>query len=406
MVLQVSNAEALTEEIQTLVFLLWSEEWVYSEHEPELYYRIRSYEHKLKAIFRDWFHYPIYMGEGYVRLIKRPERGVLDPNPTHSLKYKVDFVLYACVLAFMEEKSEDQQFVLRELLENIKAYYPGGPDAISWSDHGIRTSLIRVIKTLEQERLLLMFDRTIDHFRDSEDYDLLMQVSNGLRHAIRQTRVPFSEFGNMILLREALHHEEIEEGMMCEQQIWRRLFAKGCLFLSELSQDEVIYVERHGLRMQQKLEEVFQGVFLERYASTWILVHDKPREGKSVYPAYNTHSHLVTAIGTHLRDLLDQGENWLNHRGYVVLHSKDAFNLFVSVRRANQDHLAKSSLSDRALWEEVADYMKQLGLLKVVNNEWIFSDALGRVAGEIVEEEVSPKEEVKHALETDQNWLF
>lgn len=178
------------------------------------------------------------------------------------------------------------------------------------------------------------------------------------------------------------------------------------MFLSELSQDEVIYAERNGLHMQQKLEEVFQGVFLERYASTWLLVHEKPREGKSVYPAYNTHSHIVTAIGTHLRDRLDRGENWLNHRGYVVLHAKDAFNLFVSVRRANQDYLAKSSLSDRALWEEVADYMKQLGLLKVVNDEWIFSDALGRVAGEIVEEEVPPKEEVKHALESDQNWLF
>ncbi|MOA66753.1 hypothetical protein D3C78_1936170 [compost metagenome] len=50
--------------------------------------------------------------------------------------------------------------------------------------------------------------------------------------------------------------------------------------------------------------------------------------------------------------------------------------------------------------------MKQLGLLKIVNDEWIFSDALGRVAGEIVEEEVPPKEDVKHALETDQNWLF
>ncbi|WP_199925536.1 DUF2398 family protein [Paenibacillus bouchesdurhonensis] len=401
-----SNTEALAEEIQNLVFSLWSEEWVYSKHKPELYSRIRSHEHKLKAIFRDWFHYPIYMGDGYVRLIKRPERRVLDPNPTHSLKYQIDFVLYACVLAFMEEKGEDQQFVLRELLESIKAYYPGGPDAISWSDHGVRTSLIRVIKTLEQERLLLMFDRTIDQFRDSEDYDLLIQVSNGLRHAIRQTRVPLSEFSNMTLLREALHQEEIEEGILCEQRIWRRLFAQGCLFLSELSQDEEIYAERHGLRMQQKLEEVFQGVFLERYASTWLLVHDKPREGKCVYPTYNTHSHIVTAIGTHLRDRLDQGENWLNHRGYILLHAKDAFDLFVSVRRANQDQLAKSSLSDRALWEEVADYMKQLGLLKIVNDEWIFSDALGRVAGEIVEEEVPPKEDVKHALETDQNWLF
>lgn len=404
--MQVSNAEALAEEIQTLVFLLWSEEWVYSEHKPEFYSRIRSHEHKLKAVFREWFHYPIYMGDGYVRLIKRPERRVFDPNPTHSLKYQMDFVLYACVLAFMEEKGEDQQFVLRELLESIKAYYPGGPDAISWSDHGVRTSLIRVIKTLEQERLLLMFDRTIDQFRDSEDYDLLIQVSNGLRHVIRQTRVPLYEFSNMILLREALHQEEIEEGILYEQQIWRRLFAQGCLFLSELSQDEEIYAERHGLRMQQKLEEVFQGVFLERYASTWLLVHDKPREGKSVYPTYNTHSHIVTAIGTHLRDRLDQGENWSNHRGYVALHAKDAFDLFVSVRRANQDHLAKSSLSDRALWGEVADYMKQLGLLKVVNDEWIFSDALGRVAGEIAEEEVPPKEDVKHALETDQNWLF
>ncbi len=404
--MQVSNTEALAEEIQNLVFSLWSEEWVYSKHKPELYSRIRSHEHKLKAIFRDWFHYPIYMGDGYVRLIKRPERRVLDPNPTHSLKYQIDFVLYACVLAFMEEKGEDQQFVLRELLESIKAYYPGGPDAISWSDHGVRTSLIRVIKTLEQERLLLMFDRTIDQFRDSEDYDLLIQVSNGLRHAIRQTRVPLSEFSNMTLLREALHQEEIEEGILCEQRIWRRLFAQGCLFLSELSQDEEIYAERHGLRMQQKLEEVFQGVFLERYASTWLLVHDKPREGKCVYPTYNTHSHIVTAIGTHLRDRLDQGENWLNHRGYILLHAKDAFDLFVSVRRANQDQLAKSSLSDRALWEEVADYMKQLGLLKIVNDEWIFSDALGRVAGEIVEEEVPPKEDVKHALETDQNWLF
>lgn len=401
-----NNAETLTEEIQTLVFLLWSEEWIYRDHKPDLFYRIRSHEHELKTIFREWFHYPIYIGDGYVRLIKRPERRVLDPNPTHSLKYQMDFVLYACTLAFMEEKGEDQQFVLRELLESIKAYYPGGSDAIWWSDHGVRTSLIRVIKTLEQERLLLMFDRTIEQFRESEDYDLLMQISNGLRHVIRQTRLSLSEYSDMISLREALHQEENDEGKICEQQIWRRLFAQGCLFLSELSQDELVYAERHGLRMQQKLEEVFQGVYLERYASTWILVHDKTREGKTVYPAYNTHSHVITAIGTHLRNRIEQGEQWLNHRGYIALSAHDVFDLFVSVRRANQEHLAKSNLSDRALWEEVADYMKRLGLLKVVNDEWIFSDALGRVVGEMVEEEEPPKEEFTRELEAYQDRLF
>lgn len=402
-----SSSEALDEEIQTMVFLLWSKEWVYSEHQPELYSRIRSHEHKLKTVFREWFHYPIYIGDGYVRLIKRPERGVIDPNPTHSLKYQIDFVLYACVLAFIEEKGEGKQFVLHELLESIKAYYPGGPEAISWSDYGVRTSLVRVIKTLEQERLLLMFDRTIEKFQDSEDYDLLLQSSNSFRHAIRQTRVPMSEFNNTLLLREALHQEEIEEGIICEQQIWRRLFAQGCLFLSELLQDEKIYLERHGLRMQQKLEETFQGVFLERYTFTWLLVHHKPKEGKTLYPTYNTYSHIVTAIGTHLRDHLTKGENWLNHHGYVVLHTKDAFDLFVLIRRENQDHLAKSSLSDRALWEEVGNYMKQLGILNIVDDEWIFSDALGRVAGGIIEQtQLTSKEDAKHALETDQNWLF
>ncbi|WP_179232717.1 DUF2398 family protein [Paenibacillus rigui] len=400
------SEEALSEEIQTLVFLLWSEEWIYRDQKPELFFRIRSYENKLKTIFREWFHYPIYIGDGYVRLIKHPERKVLDPNPTHSLKYQMDYVLYACTLAFMEEKGEDQQFVLRELLESIKAYYPGGPDAISWSDHGVRTSLIRVIKTLEQERLLLMFDRAIEQFRDKEDYDLLMQISNGLRHVIRHTRLSLSEYSDKVSLREALHQEEIDDGKICEQQIWRRLFAQGCLFLTELSQDEVAYIERHGLHMQQKLEEVFQGVYLERYASTWILIHDKAREGKTIYPAYNTHSHVITVIGTHLRNRLELGEQWLNHRGYVALPSIDVFNLFVSVRRENQEHLAKSNLSDRALWEEVSNYMKRLGLVKVVNDEWIFSDALGRVAGGIVEEEESIKEETKREVEAYQNWLF
>ena len=141
------------EELRQAAQILMENRWVTRKDMPEEYLLIRRLERPLRHFFRDRCGWPLLVTAQFYKLEKIPAQAqsFMGLAPMQS---REDYVLLACVLAFLEEYETGGQFLLGELAEALLSYYPEDAftSKLNWEDYSWRKALIRVLKFLAEEK--------------------------------------------------------------------------------------------------------------------------------------------------------------------------------------------------------------------------------------------------------------
>lgn len=62
-----------------------------------------------------------------------------------TFKSPLDYAIFCCGLAYTEQRSVDEQFLLSEITEEIQDMYPG-EFPLDWTNYKHRNSLVRALK--------------------------------------------------------------------------------------------------------------------------------------------------------------------------------------------------------------------------------------------------------------------
>lgn len=104
--------------------------------------RLRRREQGLRNYFFDKCGFRLLVTRQFVKLENSGPSGTLDGLP--GLQQVRDYVLLCCLLAFLESKSLDEQFLLSDLCEALLSLYPEAPpeqdglrwETYEWRNHG------------------------------------------------------------------------------------------------------------------------------------------------------------------------------------------------------------------------------------------------------------------------------
>ena len=104
--------------------LLLENFWILREQNKEYYYKIRDQEAHLKPFLEEKLGYKLIINSHMVKLEKVPGEaeawmGVED------FRYPMDYAFLCLILAFLEDKNPEEQFVLSNITEYLQATYPG-----------------------------------------------------------------------------------------------------------------------------------------------------------------------------------------------------------------------------------------------------------------------------------------
>lgn len=277
------NKKQLYDEIaQEAMETLLEQFWVIREKEPEMYQMIRERENVLRNYFLEKLGYRLFVHRHFAKLEKIPA----EPETwmgIQSFQHPRDYTLLTLVLAFLEGKTVDEQFLLSELLEDIKGLHPIH-DELDWNHYEHRKSLVRVLQFAQDQAIIKTIDGLIEAFNFIEDSEVLFEVPIISRYFMRSYPKDLFLFDTIdeLLESEWLGNEE-HSGLKRRHRIYRKLLLSPVTYSTGPNDQDFLYLRNYRNRIRDDIENHTPFQF-ELYKNTVMLTLAEKKSKFTLFP--------------------------------------------------------------------------------------------------------------------------
>ena len=354
------------EELRQAAQILMENRWVTRKDMPEEYLLIRRLERPLRHFFRDRCGWPLLVTAQFYKLEKIPAQAqsFMGLAPMQS---REDYVLLACVLAFLEEYETGGQFLLGELAEALLSYYPEDAftSKLNWEDYSWRKALIRVLKFLAEEKIINIVDDESEGFVSAGLKDGVMggealyEVTSLSRYFLRSFPKELQYYSSLQELAEADFFtestEEAQAARQRRQRLYRSLLLTPVLYKGEDPLD-FLYLRNRRERFINDLSD-YLGLHYELYQNAALAVsHEQNTWFRDVFPAKFRGLHdIMLHLSHYLRQLPKETlahpfsqEEWLEHLAALAEATRSGWTK--EYREMKQERLSRELLAEMQAW--------------------------------------------------------
>ena len=225
--------------------------WIVREDDPLMYQMIREREHILRRYCTEKFGYRLIVHRHFIKLEKIP----VEPESwmgIQEFQQPRDYALYCCLLAFLERKSVDEQFLLSEICEYLSVEYPSHM-TLDWTNYEHRKSLIRVLHVAASFKIIRIVDGEIAAFIQNEAQEVLYEVPVIARYFMRSYPKDIFKFNS---LQDILNEEYSKDSSEYRRhRVYRKLFLSPVTYRESLDDSDFLYLRNYRNRIRADIEE-------------------------------------------------------------------------------------------------------------------------------------------------------
>ncbi|WP_286188129.1 TIGR02678 family protein [Rossellomorea sp. RS05] len=279
--------------IQGLEILL-HEFWILRDKNPGEYQLVREREKVLRRYLDDKFGLLLIVHQHFIKLEKIP----VEPEPwmgIPSFQEQRDYALFSYAMAFLEDKTVGEQFLLSELSEEIRHEY-AGEEGIDWTVYTHRKSLIRTIKTMTDLHLIQTVDGNIQRFDTDEEHEVLYETTVYSKYFIRSFPEDLTMFtGWQDLLKEDWRYQQEDER---RKRVYRQLFFSPGMHRGPENELDFAYIRNFRNRMMEDIEK-HTHYQLRLFKNTAFLSSMEPNYRYDYYPSNKAVTDILLQLSYH-----------------------------------------------------------------------------------------------------------
>ncbi|MBD1379522.1 TIGR02678 family protein [Metabacillus arenae] len=295
------QAKGFDEKTQEAMEILFENFWIIRSEAPEIYQLVREREHALRRYISEKFGFRLIVHQYFIKLEKIPVK----PESWMGIQKfskPMDYSLFCCLLAFLESKSIDEQFLLSELCEDLQAIYPGTIN-IDWTNYEHRKSLIRVLSVAKDCKLLKLIDGEIEDFGHDKQQEVLYEVPVVSRYFMRSYPKDLFKFQS---IDEILDQEwQNSSTEMRRQRVYRKLFLSPVTYREVLDDSDFYYLRNFRNRIREDIEEHTDYQF-ELYKNAALLTMNEKKSRFTLFPDQKAVMDIVMHLSGIIRENLGQ----------------------------------------------------------------------------------------------------
>ncbi|GEM_PF-224032 len=386
--------------------------WILRDREPDKYRMVREREAVLRTYAMDKLGFRLVVHRYFARLEKipaRPEAYMGIPE----FKLPMDYALFCCILAYLDRKAVEEQFLLSEVCDDLMATCPA-EIGLDWVQYEHRKSLVRALTFAKSVGIIQPVEGDVEQFSFRPETEVLYDVTVVSRYFMRPYPKDLSEFATMRELLAASWIEteagadvgadlgsDVEDVETVGQtgdnrestaarrhRIYRELFLCPALYGSESSgslDPDMVYLRNYRNRIQEDIE-ARTDFRLELYRNCAMLVLPERRMRYTTYPDAKGISDISLQFAAVARQALAAGELQMQPDGTIRLTPVD-FERFVSICKSRYGP-GWGVQHRRAKLQEAASELKaflvewRLAREDPASGMVLLMPALGRVTGE------------------------
>lgn len=237
--------------------LLLEHYWILREEQPEHYHLVRQYEPLLRSYLFEKCGWRLIQHPQFYKLEKIPAEpqawmGIRD------FQQPRDYALLCCMMAFLEEKGVDEQFLLSNLCESILALYPHetvNDERLNWENYEHRRSLVRALRFAVELGVVRSVEGDSEQFAIYRESEVLYEVTLLARYFLRSYPKDLHQYQSRQELQAAEYFdEEAATGTGRRVRVYRQLLLTPAYNSAEARPEDFIYLRSMHKRLREELE--------------------------------------------------------------------------------------------------------------------------------------------------------
>lgn len=379
-----TNRRNQDEKMNSFIALL-NRPWVTKAHDPELYQSIRSYYLELRDWFQEYCGFSLVLTRQLARLEKIPGQAH-DWMGLELLNDSLDYALLTYCLWYLEAKNENEQFLLTEMIEEIRNHLAGS-QTLDFTLYHHRQSMYRALKQLKELQVLVTVDGDeAEWARVGNDKNILYECSVLSRYVLRHFPQDLTNYQTIPALGE-LAYPDGQEGQLRRRrhQVYRRLLQEPVVHDWQWDQHERYYVltQRHTI-----MEHLFTrfGLAGHRYREGLIFFYPDHSAEMELFPTTKNISDLALLFAGEIRRLLHQSDTgiYTDEYGCIGLTRAELENLLLRLREKHKPLWSQQlrQIKSHELARELTEHLVGWGLATVTPEDPVLlHPSLGRWNG-------------------------
>ena len=355
--------------------------WIDKKKDKELYGKVRRELPKCQKFFREQLGWTIINNEQILKVEKVPACAESYMGITDFTERR-DYCLFCAVLAFLEDKEEQEQFLLSELVDMLELQLKGVMD-VDWTSFTQRKSLVRVLQFCENIRLLEAYEGSSENVSGGIGHEILYENTGLSRYMAMNFAYSIADFQSWEDFERQQHLErEADRGHYRINRVYRQMATAPALYWSQSDNPDSIYLKNHRQWIQKNFGEYLGGQ-LHVHKNTAFLVMDENESFGEKHPREAMLPELVLLLCGWIREKEEKGIWKKRQDGCIGVSVKEFQEELYHCRDRYKKAWSKEyrDMEDTKLLAAVISYMKSWMMLDECDGEIVIYPAAGKIIG-------------------------
>ena len=196
--------------------------WICKDTEKELYYKVKREMPEFQRFVREQLGWKLIYTDNLLKLEKRPAHAEAFMGITEFTEIR-DYCILCVVLMYLEDKEEQEQFLLSELITYVETQLKVFME-VDWTSFAQRKSLVRVLQYMEKLQMLRVYEGKSEAFGAEVGQEVLYENTGYSKYFATSFPTDISEYQSWEDFEKA-DFEEVQEdrGSARINRVYRQL---------------------------------------------------------------------------------------------------------------------------------------------------------------------------------------
>ncbi|RXZ82049.1 TIGR02678 family protein [Paenibacillaceae bacterium] len=376
------NEEQLAERKRAGMHALLNRPWIAKEDDPDLYFTVRDHYEELRDWFMDKAGFPLIVTRAIAKLDKTPVKAFAWMGFTEFREQR-DYVFFTYGLWYLEGKTELDQFLLSDIVEEIREQMISVGLEADWRNYYDRLSMARALKKLRSLNVLYSVDGDETNWAQDAERNALYECSPTARYVLRRFPRDLAGCSQLGDLEDPIPYANTQEGqsMRRRHRVYRRLLLEPTVSDRSWDSEDLNYVLWQRRAIMDQLEKMF-GFVGRRYREGLLFFHPELTGECELFPTLSAASDLALLAAGEIRSRLTEGSGLEREdNGTVRLTIAELETIFYHLQLKHKEFWSKElkEYSSQDLAELCMKHLMEWGLGERENEaSFLASPVLGR----------------------------
>lgn len=355
--------------------------WICKDTEKELYYKVKREMPEFQRFVREQLGWKLIYTDNLLKLEKRPAHAEAFMGITEFTEIR-DYCILCVVLMYLEDKEEQEQFLLSELITYVETQLKVFME-VDWTSFAQRKSLVRVLQYMEKLQMLRVYEGKNEAFGAEVGQEVLYENTGYSKYFATSFPTDISEYQSWEDFEKA-DFEEVQEdrGSARINRVYRQLSVCPVMYWEKNDDADALYLKNQRQWISKYLKENLGGN-LEIYKNMACLTLENDDCYGTVHPRDAMLPEAVLLVCQKIQDELAIGKLEKTENERIFMSRKKFADL---VHECRDKWLAGWSkefreMDEKKLLETIVKYMEDWLMIRCENEQIVIYPATGRLSG-------------------------